>query len=113
VVECDRDKILTILTNLVKNSINFTEQGAIEFGCRKKDGFLEFFVSDTGIGISSQDKDLIFNRFRQCSEELTRTHEGAGLGLSIAKGYVELLGGRIWFESESGKGSTFYFTIPV
>jgi signal transduction histidine kinase len=74
---------------------------------------LVFYVKDTGIGISPEKQKHIFERFRQGSENLTRSYEGAGLGLSITKAYIEFMGGRIWVESEVYKGSTFYFTIPV
>src|ERR1035437_4072309 len=84
----------------------------IEFGYEKKGKYLEFFVKDTGIGIRQEQKEIIFRRFRQGSESLTRNYEGSGLGLSISKAYVEMLGGKIWVESEFGKGSIFYFTIP-
>jgi signal transduction histidine kinase len=110
-INTDHNKIYVILTNLIKNAINFTTSGSIEFGCERKGKFLEFFVKDTGIGIAEDQKAIIFSRFRQGSEELTRTHEGAGLGLCIAKGYVEILGGKIWVESEIGIGSTFRFTV--
>ncbi len=113
IINSDKEKINVILSNLLKNAVNFTSSGSIEFGCEKKSEFLEFFVNDTGIGITEKQKQIIFNRFRQESQELTRTHQGAGLGLSIAKGYVEMLGGKIWVESEQGKGSTFYFTIST
>ncbi len=108
----DREKLYAILTNLVKNAIKFTQTGSIEFGYEKKEKYLEFFVKDTGIGISQEKKDVIFERFRQGSESLSRNYEGAGLGLSISKAYVEMLGGKIWVESEPGQGSIFYFTIP-
>ncbi|MFA6126791.1 MAG: two-component regulator propeller domain-containing protein [Bacteroidales bacterium] len=113
IIKSDKEKIYSILTNLVKNAMNFTPSGSIEFGCEKKGKFLEFYVKDTGIGIADAQKEIIFNRFRQCSEELTRNREGAGLGLSISKGYVEILGGKIWVESTLGVGSTFYFTIKI
>ncbi len=73
---------------------------------------MEFFVKDTGMGISNAKKEIIFERFRQANELITRNYEGSGLGLAISKAYVEMLGGKIWVESEEGKGSTFYFTIP-
>jgi signal transduction histidine kinase/ligand-binding sensor domain-containing protein len=111
IVHTDKEKIYSILTNLLKNAMNFTEKGSISFGCIKNPGGLEFYVRDTGIGIREDQKPIIFNRFRQGSEELTRTHEGAGLGLSIAKGYVDLLGGKIWVEDNPGGGSTFRFTV--
>ncbi|OFY39178.1 MAG: hypothetical protein A2X18_03935 [Bacteroidetes bacterium GWF2_40_14] len=108
----DKEKIKEILSNLIKNAIKFTATGSIEIGFSKNSDGLEFFVKDTGIGINPEQKELIFERFRQGSESVARYYEGAGLGLSISKAYVLLLGGRIWVESEEGKGSTFYFTIP-
>ncbi len=112
VIKTDKEKVYAILTNLVKNSIKFTHTGTIEFGYQKKGNFIEFYVKDTGLGISKEHQEFIFERFRQGSESLNRKYEGAGLGLSISKAYVELLGGKIWVVSEVGKGSTFYFTIP-
>ncbi|MBE0423221.1 MAG: hypothetical protein IBX66_04715 [Lutibacter sp.] len=91
----------------MKNAIKFTIFGSIEFGCEKNGNFLKFYVKDTGIGIPQEQKTLIFERFRQGSESLNRNYEGAGLGLLISKAYVELLGGKIWVESETGKGSAF------
>jgi len=112
VVKTDREKIYSILTNLVKNALKFTSTGSIEFGCKKKGGNLEFFVKDTGSGIPPEQKDIIFNRFNQGTDFLNKNTQGAGLGLSISKGFVEILGGKIWVESETEIGSTFYFTIP-
>ena len=112
IVKTDKEKIYAILTNLVKNALKFTKKGSIELGCQMKDNYFEFFVRDTGIGISKEQQQFIFERFRQGSESLSRNYEGAGLGLSISKAYVEMLGGCIQVESEPGKGSTFYFTIP-
>ena len=113
IIHTDREKVYAILTNLVKNAIKFTLKGSIEFGYNKKDNYLEFFVKDAGIGISREQKKIIFDRFRQANDSLTRNYEGAGLGLSISKAYVEMLGGKIWVESQPGNGSTFFFTIPV
>jgi len=111
-IKTDTEKVYAILTNLVKNAIKFTPSGTITFGYELKNQNLEFFVKDTGVGISEQQQEFIFERFRQGNESLARKHEGAGLGLSITKAYVEMLGGKIWVESESGKGSSFYFTLP-
>ena len=111
-IKTDNEKVYGILTNLVRNAIKFTFDGSIEFGYEKKGEYLEFFVKDTGIGIPKKQQQLIFERFRQGSESHIRGYEGSGLGLSISKSYVEMLGGRIWVESEEGLGSTFYFTIP-
>ena len=108
----DKEKIIAIITNLVKNAIKFTCNGSIEFGYEKHKKFITFFVKDTGQGISMDQKEIIFERFRQGSESLSRNYDGAGMGLCISKTYVELLGGKIWVESEAGKGSVFYFTLP-
>src|ERR1035437_5613753 len=112
IIKTDNEKVYGILTNLIKNAIKFTFEGSSEFGYEKKGEYLEFSVKDTGIGIPQKQYQLIFERFRQGSESHNRGYEGSGLGLSIAKTYVEMLGGKIWVESEEGKGSTFYFTIP-
>jgi hypothetical protein len=111
-IETDKEKVNAVLINLIKNSIKFTDKGSIKFGYTKKPGSLEFFVRDTGVGISPEQKEIIFERFRQGSESLSRNYEGAGLGLSISKSFVEMLGGTIWMESKVGEGSAFYFTVP-
>ena len=112
IISTDREKIYTILTNLVNNAIKFTISGDIEFGYEKKDNYLEFYVKDSGLGILQEQKEFIFEMFRQGSESLNRSYEGAGLGLSISKAFVKMLGGKIWVESDFGIGSAFYFTIP-
>ena len=112
-IKTDREKLYAILTNLIKNAIKFTTEGSIEFGCVKKGEYLEFFVKDSGMGISDSQKKIIFERFRQANDTISRSHEGSGLGLAISKAYVEMQGGKIWVESKEGKGSTFYFTLPL
>jgi PAS domain S-box-containing protein len=112
VVYTDKTKISQILSNLLSNALKFTISGSIEFGYILKDLYLEFYVSDTGIGIKKEAHEKIFERFRQADETIHVNYGGTGLGLSIVKGYVELLGGKIWVQSEPDKGSTFYFTIP-
>jgi len=111
-IQTDREKVYAILTNLVKNAIKFTHSGAIEIGYDRKADSLRFYVKDTGVGISKEQQEIVFERFRQGSESLNRSYEGAGLGLSISKAYVEMLGGKIWVESKLGEGSVFYFTLP-
>lgn len=111
-IRTDREKIYSVLTNLVKNAIKFTPTGSVELGYELKGEFLEFYVKDTGAGISEEQKQFIFDRFRQGSQLITGNSEGSGLGLAISKAYVEMLGGKIWVESEVGQGSTFRFTIP-
>ena len=108
----DRYKLYSILTNLVKNAIKYTDKGSIEFGCELKDATYEFFVKDTGIGIPKNRQGAIFERFIQADIKDIQARQGAGLGLSISKAFIEMLGGRIWVESEVGEGSTFYFTLP-
>lgn len=109
----DKTMLDSILTNLIKNAIKYTHQGSIEFGCEERNGELEFYIKDTGIGIRKEYFKSIFERFTQADIEDKDVYEGSGLGLSIVKSYVNYLGGRIWVVSEVGKGSVFYFTIPL
>jgi PAS domain S-box-containing protein len=102
-----------ILTNLIKNAIKFTEVGSIEFGNYIKGEFMIFYVKDTGIGISPDRQQAIFERFVQADLDYKRPHEGSGLGLSIVKAYVKILGGDVWLDSEPAAGTTFFFTIPL
>ena len=108
----DRDKLYAILINLVKNSSKYTHEGSIMFGYSLNEDNLLFYVSDTGIGIPKERQEAVFGRFIQADMNISRNYEGAGLGLSISKAYVEELGGKIWLESVPGVGSTFFFTIP-
>ncbi|WP_321309630.1 PAS domain S-box protein [Marinifilum fragile] len=111
-IHTDKVKLLQVLNNLIRNAIKFTIEGEIIIGCESlKDSFL-FYVQDTGIGISPEHQKIIFSRFRQIENHLTRQHGGIGLGLSISKEIVELLGGELWVESDVGQGSKFSFTIP-
>jgi signal transduction histidine kinase len=112
IIYTDEKKLNQIMANLINNAVKFTQSGNILIGYEIKDKFIEFFVKDTGIGISLDIYSRIFERFTQAEMSISRSYEGAGLGLAISKGLVELLGGKIWIESEVGKGSTFYFTIP-
>ena len=113
IVSTDQEKLFSILSNLIKNALKFTMTGSIRFGCDLKGDNYEFYVRDTGIGIAKDKQKIIFDRFMQADSSLSRGFEGAGLGLSISKAYVEMLGGEIWLESELGLGSCFYFTLPV
>jgi PAS domain S-box-containing protein len=108
----DKTKLIQILTNLIDNSLKFTDEGQVIFGYAIRNNELEFFVEDTGIGIPPDMFDEVFIRFRQVDISPTRRYGGSGLGLSISKAFVELLGGKIWFTSTLGKGSVFHFTIP-
>jgi len=108
----DKTKLIQIFNNLINNSLKFTPKGSIEFGYKILEGKIEFFVTDTGIGIKPKHKTIIFDRFRQVNQTLSRPYEGAGIGLSITKGLVQLLDGEIYLESEYNKGTSFYFSIP-
>jgi PAS domain S-box-containing protein len=108
----DPSKFVRIFSNLINNAIKFTLKGQINFGYELKDSFIEFFVSDTGIGIPIELHSKIFENFYQVEKSLDRLFEGTGLGLPICKAFVEHLGGKIWLQSEPGRGSTFYFTLP-
>ncbi|MGH7875450.1 MAG: GAF domain-containing protein [Candidatus Binatia bacterium] len=110
----DERKIKQILLNLLSNAVKFTpEGGRIEIAARRTDGAVEISVSDTGVGIAAEDQPRIFEEFRQIGSDYAHKVEGTGLGLTLAKKFVELHGGRIWVESEVGKGSTFVFTLPL
>ena len=108
----DGDKLKQIMTNLINNAIKYTNEGEIIFGYKGEENYVRFYVRDTGIGISSDHQQKIFERFRQAELEVTREYEGAGLGLSISKAFVEVLGGEMWLDSTPGEGSGFYFTLP-
>lgn len=111
----DQTKLKQILLNLLKNALKFTPEGFINFGYRFEDPnktSITFFVEDSGIGIPKDKQEIVFDIFRQADDSHTRLYGGIGIGLSIAKRLSALLGGDIWFESEEGNGSTFYFTIP-
>jgi PAS domain S-box-containing protein len=108
----DGVKLTQILIKLINNAIKFTDKGYVKVTCELKDPFLEFCVSDTGIGLAQEYHKKIFDRFYQVEDSLSRFYEGTGLGLAISKAKVELLGGKIWLTSEPGKGSSFFFTIP-
>ena len=110
----DERKIKQILLNLLSNAVKFTpEGGRIGIAARQTDGSVEISVSDTGIGIAPADQPKIFEEFRQVGSDYAHKGEGTGLGLTLAKKFVELHGGKIWVESEVGKGSTFTFTLPI
>ncbi|NVO11174.1 MAG: response regulator [Bacteroidales bacterium] len=117
VIRTDSEKFYAILTNLVKNAIKYSNTGHIELGYNPinsstRPESLTFYVKDTGIGIPIDRQKAIFERFVQADIEDRKAYQGAGLGLSITKAYLEMLGGKIWVESEEGVGTTFYFTLP-
>ncbi len=123
IINTDPSKLKQVLINLLKNALKFTDQGYVKFGYTiEKDNnksLLKFYVKDSGIGVPEDKKEFIFDIFRQAQESYTKTHGGTGIGLTISKKLIELLGGKIWLESieenlAEGQrgGTTFYFTIP-
>ncbi|MBU7033226.1 MAG: GAF domain-containing protein [Theionarchaea archaeon] len=109
----DEIRLKQVLRNLVANALKFTRKGGIIVGAYAEGDAVTFWIKDTGIGISSQNQSIIFDKFRQVQGGNSREFGGTGLGLTLTKELVELHGGRIWLESEEGKGSTFYFSIPI
>lgn len=114
----DRDKIIHVLTNLLGNAVEFTPAGgrvwvSAAMSSDDPDGSVLFEVGDTGRGVAPEHHELIFREFAQVDSSASRAHHGTGLGLTIARRFVELHGGRIWVESELGCGSRFFFTLPV
>ncbi len=111
----DQIRLQQVLINLIDNALKFTEKGIVEVGCQLNSDSKEikFYVKDSGIGIKKDNIDKIFNRFLKLEKENEKLYRGAGLGLSISKNIIELLGGKIWVTSELNVGSTFFFTIPV
>jgi signal transduction histidine kinase len=113
-VRSDRNRIEQVLNNLILNAVDFvpSETGKIEYGAQSNGEEVLFYVKDNGTGISLEKQKNLFHKFYQIDTSVTRKHGGSGLGLAISKGIIESLGGKIWIESELGKGASFYFTIP-
>lgn len=112
-VHTDAIRIKQVLSNLIGNAIKFTDEGFIETGYRIDSGKLLFYVRDSGIGIPEEYQKLVFERFGQVKETVSRNISGTGLGLTISKNLVEMLGGKIWLDSFPDEGSTFWFTLPL
>ena len=110
----DFEKLTKVLSYLLDNAVKFTEKGEIDFGCAIQDRHnILFYVKDNGPGISKEQQDKIFKKFTQVDNSYTRVHSGAGLGLSLCKEIINLLGGKLYIDSNIGEGSIFYFTIPL
>lgn len=112
-VQADPTRLQQILLNLMGNALKFTTHGSITLEARVEDRFLRFAVADTGRGIAKTAQATLFELYSQGSPEIRRCFGGSGLGLTISKQFVERQGGHIWIESEEGKGSTFFFTVPL
>jgi len=109
----DAGRITQCLMNLAGNSLKFTKAGKVEISVEEKDGLLTYRVADTGIGIPADKIESLFTEFKQTDASIASEYGGTGLGLSISRKFVEMHGGRIWVESEPGKGSAFIFEIPL
>ena len=113
IIHVDPVRLRQVLNNLLENAVKFTEKGYIRFGYRRlAPNQLEFVVEDTGIGLSPDQQEIIFERFRQAEIGNNRQYGGTGLGLTISRSLVQLMGGQLWVKSTEGEGATFYFTIP-
>jgi len=110
-INVDSYRLRQILTNLIDNAIKFTDLGFVEFGYRLDGAYILFHVTDTGIGMDDEHLNVIFERFRQADDSIAPNYGGTGLGLAISTELTRLMGGKIWVESEQGKGTTFYFII--
>jgi signal transduction histidine kinase len=111
-VNTDEDRLRQVITNLLNNALKFTSKGSVELGCEVVDDYIQFYVKDTGIGITEELMGRIFDRFYKIEKTKNVIYGGNGLGLTITKNIVDALDGEIWVESEEGKGTTFWFTIP-
>jgi signal transduction histidine kinase len=109
----DESKLRKVLVLLGNNAIKFTDKGHIKLGYYLKGSNIIFFIEDTGSGISQEDQQTIFETFRQAVRETNQTKDGIGIGLTIAKAFVEIMGGEIWFKSAINNGTTFYFSLPL
>jgi len=109
----DQDRLIQVVTNLISNAVKFTEKGLVTCRASRRDGEIVVSISDTGMGIAAADQAEVFDKFKQVGDTLTDKPKGTGLGLTICKEIVEHHGGRIWVESEIGKGSTFSFALPL
>lgn len=113
VVLGDKERLIQVVINLLSNALKFTERGYVKCKARFNGNEIIVSVEDTGIGIPDEEKERIFEKFKQVGDLIRGKPKGTGLGLPISKQIVEAHGGKIWVESEVGKGSTFYFTIPL
>ena len=112
-ITLDKDKTIQVISNLINNAVHYTDEGKISLSVKKTGKDILFSVSDTGSGIPKEHLKEIFDRFYQVDSPLTRKINGTGLGLSLCRGFVEAMGGKIWVESKLNKRTTFYFTIPI
>ena len=109
----DRARVRQVLANMLANAVKFTERGSVSVSASSAEGWVTISVTDTGVGITPEAQAYVFDEFRQADSSTTRRYGGTGLGLAVSKRLITLHGGRIWVDSEVGKGSTFHFTLPI
>jgi signal transduction histidine kinase len=113
-IQADRSRLIQVLYNLISNAVKFTlEGGKVSVYCKKSGNRAQFSVTDTGIGISPEDQQCLFEPFKQIDSGMNRQYGGTGLGLALVKQFVDMHKGRVWFTSVQGKGSSFMFELPV
>ena len=112
-VSGDKDKLIQVMVNLLSNAVKFTNEGSVTCRVSRNKDDVIVAITDTGIGIAPKDHAAVFEQFKQVGDTLTDKPKGTGLGLPICKEFIEHHGGKIWLESELGKGSTFFFSLPI
>ncbi|HOU76478.1 MAG TPA: HAMP domain-containing sensor histidine kinase [Candidatus Dojkabacteria bacterium] len=113
IIKCDGDKIRQVFGNLINNAIKYSKNnGTVEIGCRHTKNLVTIYIKDDGVGIPQKQQARIFEKFFRADNAFTKETDGTGLGLYIARAIIEAHGGKLWFESEENKGSTFYFSLP-
>jgi signal transduction histidine kinase len=112
-VKADQERLREVITNLVDNAVKYTKEGSIDISLEGNKNTVTVKIHDTGMGIPAEEQKHLFEKFYRVNNTMTREQSGTGLGLYIARSLIEMYGGKIWVESEAGKGSTFAFSLPV
>jgi signal transduction histidine kinase len=111
-IVADPVRLQQVLWHILDNAVKFTREGAIHYGCRENHQNMIFYVDDSGIGIPEEQKEIVFEKFRQLDQSAKRKYGGTGLGLYYARKIAEMMGGKLWFDIKKDGGSIFYFSVP-